>query len=181
MKIKSIKIEGEILPTYDIEVPEIHHYNCEGLVSHNSSVVCNATNGIEPPRDYLSIKQSKKGTLKQIVPQYTSLKSNYTLLWDMKSNDGYINIVAAMQKFTDQGISANWPYNPEHYPNKEIPISIMVNDFLKAYARGWKNSYYQNTYDGNRDEDIKEISQNIDSLIAEILESDEGSCESCSI
>jgi ribonucleoside-diphosphate reductase alpha chain len=181
MKIKSIKIGGEVLPTYDIEVPDVHHYNCEGLVSHNSSVVCNATNGIEPPRDYLSIKQSKKGTLKQIVPQYNSLKSNYTLLWDMKSNEGYINIVAAMQKFFDQGISGNWSYNPSNYTNNEIPISVMVNDFLTSFAKGWKTSYYQNTYDGKGDEDYKETSKDISSLISNILESDETSCDSCSV
>ena len=149
--------------------------------TESSSVVCNATNGIEPPRDYLSIKQSKKGTLKQIVPQYNSLKSNYTLLWDMKSNEGYINIVAAMQKFFDQGISGNWSYNPSNYPNNEIPISVMVNDFLTSFAKGWKTSYYQNTYDGKGDEDYTETSKGISSLVSSILESDETSCDSCSV
>merc|ERR1711991_695620 len=80
------------------------------MPSESSSVVSNATNGIEPPRDYLSIKKKKKGPLKQIVPSYTSLKNNYTLLWDLKSNAGYINIVAVMQKFFDQAISGNWSY-----------------------------------------------------------------------
>ena len=83
------------------------------MPSESSSVVSNATNGIEPPRGYLSIKKSKKGPLKQIVPQYQTLKNNYTLLWDMTSNRGYINIVAVMQKFFDQAISGNWSYNPE--------------------------------------------------------------------
>lgn len=181
MKIKSIKIGGEILPTYDIEVPDVHHYNCEGLVSHNSSVSCNATNGIEPPRDYLSIKQSKKGTLKQIVPQYNKLKNNYTLLWDMPSNKGYINTVAVYQKFVDQGISANTSYNPSNYPNNEIPISVMVNDFLLMYQSGYKTAYYHNTYDGKGDEDYKDNSKDISSLISNILESDETSCDSCSV
>ena len=83
------------------------------MPSESSSVVSNATNGIEPPRDYLAIKKSKKGPLKQIVPQYNNLKNNYTLLWDMESNRGYINVVAVMQKFFDQAISGNWSYNPE--------------------------------------------------------------------
>ena len=88
----------------------------------------NATNGIEPPRDYLSIKKSKKGPLKQVVPSYASLKNAYTLLWDMPGNTGYINVVAVMQKFFDQAISGNWSYNPEHYPDSEVPVSVMAQD-----------------------------------------------------
>ena len=122
------------------------------MPSESSSVVCNATNGIEPPRGYLSIKKSKKGPLKQIVPQYNTLKNNYTLLWDMPSNEGYINIVAVMQKFFDQAISGNWSYNPEHYENNEVPTSVMAQDFLTTYKYGWKTSYYQNTYDIKTDE-----------------------------
>jgi len=177
MKIKKIEFTGEIVPTYDIEVPELHHYNCEGLVSHNSSVSCNATNGIEPPRDYLSIKQSKKGTLKQIVPQYNKLKNNYTLLWDMPSNEGYINNVAMMQKFFDQGISANTSYNPQHYPNNEVPISVLVSDFLSMYKGGLKTAYYHNTYDGKTDDVTAEGS---DDLISEILSSEE-ECLACNV
>jgi len=149
--------------------------------TESSSVSCNATNGIEPPRDYLSIKQSKKGTLKQIVPQYNKLKNNYTLLWDMPSNKGYINTVAVYQKFVDQGISANTRYNPQHYPNNEVPITILVNDFLLMYKSGYKTAYYHNTYDGKGDEDYKETSKEISSLISNILESDETSCDSCSV
>src|SRR5210317_335889 len=100
------------------------------MPSESSSVVCNATNGIEPPRDYLSVKKSKKGTLKQIVPQYSHLKSAYTLLWDMPDNTGYINVVAVMQKFFDQAISGNWSYNPENYENGEVPVSVMARDLL---------------------------------------------------
>ena len=117
------------------------------MPSESSSVVSNATNGIEPPRGYLSIKKSKKGPLKQIVPQYATLKNNYDLLWEMGSNRGYINVVAVMQKFFDQAISGNWSYNPEHYPNNEIPVSVMAQDLLTTYKYGWKTSYYQNTYD----------------------------------
>ena len=87
----------------------------------------------------------KQGPLKQIVPQYNALKNNYTLLWDMTSNKGYINIVAVMQKFFDQAISGNWSYNPKHYPNNEIPVSVMAQDLLTTYKYGWKTSYYQNS------------------------------------
>ncbi len=103
------------------------------MPSESSSVVSNATNGIEPPRAFLSVKKSKKGVLKQIVPQYQSLKNAYTLLWDMESNRGYINVVAVMQKFFDQAISGNWSYNPTQYPNNEIPISVWAQDLLTTY------------------------------------------------
>jgi len=123
------------------------------MPSESSSVVSNATNGIEPPRDYLSIKKSKKGTLKQIVPMYTTLKNNYTLLWDMEDNQGYINIVAVMQKYFDQAISGNWSYNPENYEDNQVPVSVMAQDLLNTYKYGWKTSYYQNTYDAKKDID----------------------------
>jgi ribonucleoside-diphosphate reductase alpha chain len=151
------------------------------MPSESSSVVSNATNGIEPPRGYLSVKQSKKGPLKQIVPQYATLKNNYTLLWDMKSNTGYINIVAVMQKFFDQAISGNWSYNPENYPDNEVPVSVMANDFLTTYKLGWKTSYYQNTYDGKTDDAKDEKVNNISDMINEILSSGEEDCESCKI
>jgi ribonucleoside-diphosphate reductase alpha chain len=150
------------------------------MPSESSSVVSNATNGIEPPRGFLSIKKSKKGPLKQIVPQYQHLKNNYTLLWDMPSNHGYINIVAVMQKFFDQAISGNWSYNPENYPDNEVPVSVMAQDFLTTYKYGWKTSYYQNTYDNKTDE-VKEDS-NVQNLILELLQSEgEEDCESCKI
>jgi ribonucleoside-diphosphate reductase alpha chain len=123
------------------------------MPSESSSVVSNATNGIEPPRDYLSVKKSKKGPLKQVVPEYKKLKNNYTLLWDMKSNEGYINVVAVMQKYFDQAISGNWSYNPEHFEDNQVPISQMAQDLLTTYRLGWKTSYYQNTYDSKKDID----------------------------
>jgi len=151
------------------------------MPSESSSVVSNATNGIEPPRDYLSVKKSKKGPLKQIVPQYHTLKNNYTLLWDMPSNTGYINIVAVMQKFFDQAISGNWSYNPENYPNNEVPTSVMAHDMLYSYSMGWKTSYYQNTYDIKTDEVVEEPKQDLQSLLQELSGADETTCDSCSI
>jgi len=154
------------------------------MPSESSSVVSNATNGIEPPRAFLSIKKSKKGVLKQIVPQYTTLKNVYTLLWDMESNHGYINIVAVMQKFFDQAISGNWSYNPENYPDNEVPVSVMAEDFLNTYKYGWKTSYYQNTYDIKKDaDDEDDKKKSVESLLNSILESapEEEDCDSCKI
>ena len=153
------------------------------MPSESSSVVSNATNGIEPPRAFLSTKKSKKGPLKQIVPQFNSFKNNYTLLWDMKDNDGYIKIVGAMQKFFDQAISGNWSYNPENYDNNEVPVSEMAGDFLKTYKYGWKTSYYQNTYDqkGEEPELTEEKKQSIEDLLTDILETEEEDCDSCKI
>ena len=151
------------------------------MPSESSSVVSNATNGIEPPRGYLSIKKSKKGPLKQIVPQYNSLKNNYTLLWDMPNNNGYIKVVSVIQKFFDQAISGNWSYNPEHFPDNEVPVSVMAQDFLTTYKYGWKTSYYQNTYDIKTDEvkdDDRE--ESVESLLNELLTAEED-CESCKI
>ena len=153
------------------------------MPSESSSVVSNATNGIEPPRGYLSIKKSKKGPLKQIVPSYQSLKSYYTLLWEMKDNDGYIKVVSVMQKFFDQAISGNWSYNPENYPNNEIPMQTMAQDFLSTFKYGWKTSYYQNTYDNKTDEvEIEEDKPqecNLDNLLDNLSTANE--CDACAI
>jgi ribonucleoside-diphosphate reductase alpha chain len=165
------------------------------MPSESSSIVSNATNGIEPPRDYLSVKKSKKGPLKQIVPSYASLKNAYTLLWDMPGNTGYINVVAVMQKFFDQAISGNWSYNPEHYPDSEVPVSVMAQDLLTTYKYGWKTSYYQNTYDSKSDEEpahpigwhdnIEEVGiqgkTKLDNLLNELENANEEECESCAI
>ncbi|MAJ24716.1 MAG: ribonucleoside-diphosphate reductase subunit alpha [Rickettsiales bacterium] len=157
------------------------------MPSESSSVVSNATNGIEPPRDYLSVKKSKKGTLKQIVPDYNRLKNFYTLLWDMKGNTGYINIVAVMQKYFDQAISGNWSYNPEHFEEGQVPISVMAQDLLTTYKLGWKTSYYQNTYDSKKDEDEpshplgwKDKVEETEPATLQVPEDDEA-CESCTI
>ncbi len=151
------------------------------MPSESSSVVSNATNGIEPPRAYLSVKKSKKGPLKQIVPSYSTLKNAYTLLWDMPNNDGYIKVTAVIQKFFDQAISGNWSYNPEMYPDNEVPVSVMAKDLLTTYKYGWKTSYYQNTYDAKKDGDDEPVKENVDELIQQLLESEEEDCESCKI
>jgi ribonucleoside-diphosphate reductase alpha chain len=150
------------------------------MPSESSSVVSNETNGIEPPRDYLSVKKSKKGPLKQVVPNYNQLKNFYTLLWDMKSNEGYINVVAVMQKYFDQAISGNWSYNPENYDSGQTPLSEMINDLLTTYKYGWKTSYYQNTYDGKKDEDEPAHPVGFKDNVPETTTQEED-CESCKI
>jgi ribonucleoside-diphosphate reductase alpha chain len=154
------------------------------MPSESSSVVSNATNGIEPPRGYLSVKKSKKGPLKQIVPQYQTLKNHYTLLWDMPNNTGYINVVAVMQKFFDQAISGNWSYNPTHFPDNEVPMSQMINDLLTTYKLGWKTSYYQNTYDYKTDPSELEDEKPMETLAPVIemeMDMDDEECEACNI
>ncbi len=101
-------------------------------------------------------------------------------LWDMPDNTGYINIVAVMQKFFDQGISGNWSYNPEHYPDNEVPVSVMAQDLLTTYKYGWKTSYYQNTHDMKTDE-VEEDKPDLQSLIGELSNAKEEECESCAI
>ena len=177
----ALQYDWESLRSSILEYGLRHSTLSAQMPSESSSVVSNATNGIEPPRGFLSIKKSKKGPLKQIVPQYQSLKNHYTLLWDMSSNRGYINIVAVMQKFFDQAISGNWSYNPENYPDNEVPVSVMAHDMLYAYSVGWKTSYYQNTYDIKTDEVVEEQTQDLQALLQELSNADEESCESCTI
>ena len=178
----TLKYDWETLRS-EIQTHGLRHSTLSAqMPSESSSVVSNATNGIEPPRDYLSVKKSKKGPLKQVVPQYQSLKNNYTLLWDMPDNTGYINIVAVMQKFFDQAISGNWSYNPENYADNEVPVSVMAQDFLNTYKYGWKTSYYQNTYDIKQDEPItQEQKKSIEDLLNDIFSTEEEDCDSCKI
>ena len=178
---EDLKYDWESLRASILEHGLRHSTLSAQMPSESSSVVSNATNGIEPPRDYLSIKKSKKGPLKQVVPSYGTLKNNYTLLWDMKSNDGYIKIVAVMQKFFDQAISGNWSYNPKNYPDNEVPVTVMAQDLLTTYKYGWKTSYYQNTYDMKSDEpdDVEELKPQLEKLLTEL--SEEEACDSCTI
>ena len=101
----------------------------------------------------------------------------------MPSNEGYVKMVAVMQKFFDQGISGNWAYNPENYPNNEVPVSVMANDLLTTYKYGWKTSYYQNTYDNKKDGDVEEDTKTneLDALIAQLEAADEENCDACNV
>ncbi|QRN41756.1 MAG: ribonucleoside-diphosphate reductase subunit alpha [Neisseriaceae bacterium] len=128
------------------------------MPSETSSQVSNATNGIEPPRGLVAVKQSKDGILKQVVPEYHKLKDQYELLWDMPGNSGYLKLVGIMQKFVDQAISANTNYDPSKFPDSKVPMKQLLRDLLDAYKFGIKTLYYQNTRDGanNSQEDLQD-------------------------
>ena len=121
------------------------------MPSETSSQIANATNGIEPPRGLVSIKASKDGILKQVVPEIERLRDQYELLWQMPNNDGYLKLVAIMQKFVDQSISANTNYDPVRYEGGRVPMKILLKDLLNAYKMGVKTLYYHNTRDGAND------------------------------
>ena len=127
------------------------------MPSETSSQISNATNGIEPPRGHISVKASKDGILKQVVPEYERLKEQYELLWDIPNNTGYLSLVAIMQKFIDQTISANTNYDPNKFDGGKVPMKLLLQDLLTAYKLGVKTMYYHNTRDGASDvqEDIK--------------------------
>jgi ribonucleoside-diphosphate reductase alpha chain len=121
------------------------------MPSETSSQISNATNGIEPPRGFVSIKASKDGILKQVVPEFERLKENYELLWTIPSNDGYLQLVGIMQKFVDQAISANTNYDPQKFESQKVPMKVILKDLLTAYKLGVKTLYYHNTRDGADD------------------------------
>ena len=126
------------------------------MPSETSSQISNATNGIEPPRGFVSVKASKDGILKQVVPDFDELRDRYELLWNLPGNDGYLQLVAIMQKFVDQTISANTNYDPNQFEGGKVPMKLLLKDLLTAYKLGVKTLYYHNTRDGAADaqEDI---------------------------
>lgn len=131
------------------------------MPSETSSQISNATNGIEPPRGYVSIKASKDGILKQVVPEFLEYKENYELLWNIGTNDGYLHLVSIMQKFVDQAISANTNYDPNRYTSGKVPMKQLLQDLLTAYKYGVKTLYYHNTRDGAQD-DQKDVAAQAD-------------------
>jgi ribonucleoside-diphosphate reductase alpha chain len=143
------------------------------MPAETSAQISNSTNGIEPPRALISIKQSKDGVLKQVVPELRRLKNKYELLWDQKSPEGYLKIMAVLQKFIDQAISVNTSYNPRHYEDEKIPMSEMIKHILMHYKYGGKTLYYFNTFDGAGEiEEPKPLSQG---------QLDDEDCDSCKI
>ena len=150
------------------------------MPSETSAQIANATNGIEPPRAYISVKQSKHGVLKQVVPEYKRLKNRYDLLWDQKSPEGYLKIMAVLQKYIDQGISVNTSYNPVFYDDEKIPMSVMLQHMIMFYKYGGKQLYYFNTNDGQGEIDVgKMMERKAEPAEPEII--DEAACESCTI
>ena len=154
------------------------------MPAETSAQISNSTNGIEPPRSYVSIKQSKHGVLKQVVPGFPRLKNKYDLLWEQKSPDGYLKIMAILQKYIDQGISVNTSYNPEHFDDEKVPMSMLLQHLVMFYKYGGKQLYYNNTHDGQGEIDInKEETAQVQFIesgnVAPLLEDDD--CESCKI
>ena len=146
------------------------------MPAETSAQISNSTNGIEPPRSLVSIKQSKHGVLKQVVPGIHKLKNKYDLLWDQKSPEGYLKIMAVLQKYIDQGISVNTTYNPQHFEDEKIPMSIMLQHLLMFYKYGGKQLYYYNTYDGQGEIDINATNEPLAQGAV-----DDDDCESCKI
>lgn len=146
------------------------------MPAETSAQISNSTNGIEPPRALVSVKQSKDGVLKQVVPEIRKLKNKYDLLWDQKSPEGYLKIVAVLQKYIDQTISANTSYNPRFYPDEQVPMSEMIKHMLLAYKWGIKTFYYFNTFDGAGEMEMEaEPTAEAEEII------DEADCDSCKI
>ena len=152
------------------------------MPAETSAQISNATNGIEAPRSYVSIKQSKHGVLKQVVPEFERLKENYELLWDQKSPEGYLKICSVLQKYIDQGISINTSYNPTYYPDEKIPMSEMIQHLLLAYKYGNKQLYYFNTFDGQGEIDVAAMNK-IEKApeTINVLGDSEADCDSCVI
>jgi ribonucleoside-diphosphate reductase alpha chain len=147
------------------------------MPAETSAQISNATNGIEPPRSFVSVKGSKHGQLKQVVPEYRKLKNKYELLWTQQSPEGYMNICAVLQKYIDQGISVNTSYNPQFYDDEKIPMSEMLKHLVHFYKFGGKQLYYFNTYDGQGEIDVDKM--NAVELAPGAIEQDD--CESCVI
>lgn len=158
------------------------------MPAETSAQISNSTNGIEPPRSLVSIKASKDGILKQVVPEIGKLKNNYTLLWDMKDNSGYLKIVAVLQKYIDQSISANTSYNPANYPDGKLSMKLLLGELLLAYKYGVKNLYYMNTNDQAGEVDVSKTATDGNKvpelkgfILSNIPLDDEGGCDSCTI
>ena len=150
------------------------------MPAETSAQISNSTNGIEPPRALVSYKQSKDGVMAQVVPGYHHLKNKYDLLWDQKSPEGYLAICGILQKYIDQGISVNTSYNPEHFEDNKVPMSVMITDLVTAYKYGLKQLYYFNTFDGAGEITDGETHHAYDGEAETYVEDDED-CDSCKI
>jgi ribonucleoside-diphosphate reductase alpha chain len=175
MKVKRINRDAGVEHTWDISTNTETYVLSNGSISHNtSSQIVNSTNGVEPPRALVSFKQSKHGSLAQVVPGIHHLKNKYDLLWNQPTPAGYLMVMAVLQKFIDQSISVNTSYNPANYPEGEIPYSQIVKDLFMFYKYGGKCLYYANTFDGATDhiDDMSELADDSE---------DTTECDTCTI
>ena len=189
MKIKKITRNVGIEHTWDVSTDTEAYTLSNGAVSHNTSAkIVNATNGIEPVRSLVTVKGNKANISKQVAPEIHRLKNKYDMLWDMESMEGIIKTMAVIQKFVDQSISTNLSYNPEHFPEGKIPMSVLLRDMLIANRYGIKTLYYHNTRDG-RDDDLQDYTGEDDVKNNELaqaefdamLDEDDEECDSCAI
>lgn len=179
MNIKKIIRNVAVEHTWDVSTNTETYRLSNGSISHNtSSQILNSTNGVEPPRSLISIKQSKDGVLKQVVPEYRRLKNKYDLLWDQKSPEGYLKIMAVLQKYIDQSISTNVSYNPEHYVDNQLPMSDLLRHMLLCYKYGIKTLYYMNVLDGQGELQVDKLISSTQNTSETVVE-DEAACDSC--
>jgi ribonucleoside-diphosphate reductase alpha chain len=151
------------------------------MPAETSAQISNATNGIEPPRSLVSVKQSKHGVLKQVVPGIHHLKNKYELLWDQRSPEGYMSIMAVLQKYIDQGISVNTSYNPVFYEDEKINMSEMLRHLMIFYKYGGKQLYYFNTFDGQGEIDIDKLNESANIEVTDEYLLEDEACDSCTI
>lgn len=205
-KSNETKYHDGILPvdTYKQEVDElvdpVDHVDWKGLreqlkkngirnstlmalmPAETSAQISNSTNGVEPPRSYISVKQSKHGALRQVVPEFRRLKNKYELLWDQKSPEGYLKIMAILQKYIDQGISVNTSYNPAYYEDDKVSMSDLLKHIVMFYKYGGKQLYYNNTHDGQGEIDVdRDVANSVEVDNNEEEQFDDDDCESCKI
>jgi len=151
------------------------------MPAETSAQISNSTNGVEPPRSYISVKQSKHGALRQVVPEFRRLKNKYELLWDQKSPEGYLKIMAILQKYIDQGISVNTSYNPQYYEDDKVSMSDLLKHIVMFYKYGGKQLYYNNTHDGQGEIDVdRDVANSVEVDNSE-EQYEEDDCESCKI
>ncbi len=147
------------------------------MPAETSAQISNSTNGIEPIRSLVTEKGSKNGNLKQVAPESVKLKNRYDMLWDQKSPRGYMSVAAIIQKYVDQSGSFNTSYNPLHYEEGNIPMSVLIGDLLYAYKYGLKNQYYLNTFDGTQDQEDDDNNN----AISPVDDIDDEVCDSCTL
>ena len=178
MKIKKINRNVEVVPTYDITTKSGAYALPNGCVSHNSSVVINSTNGIEMPMSLISVKESKAGSLTQVVPEYHKLKHKYQLMWDQKDCLPYIKTAAVLAAYVDQSISTNTFYSPKHFTDRKVPSTLIAKNLMLGHHYGLKTFYYS-LIDKQGSKMAAEIAPDMPMEVIDF--DDEDSCESCKL
>lgn len=177
MKIKSIKRHSHEDQTWDITTPSGTFLLPNGCVSHNSSVVINSTNGIELPMSLISTKESKAGSFTQVVPEYHKLKNKYQLMWEQKDCEPYLKTAAVLAAYVDQAISVNTFYNPAHFDDRKVPVTLIAKNLMQSHIWGLKTFYYSLISKHGS----KAPNEELPTALAPINFDDDESCESCKL